>query len=225
MKISPIPLIILASFFTTLPGCQETEGEPLVDQHAAAEHHEGHGHPQHKILVTSPVAMDVTLTQQYVCQVHSCRHIDIRALEGGYLQEIKVNEGQSVKQGDLIFNILPILYQAKLDADMAEAQLAQVEYDNTKKLVDQNIVSVQELKLAQAKLSKAQAKVKLAKAEVDFANIKAPFDGIIDRLHEQQGSLIEEGAVLTTLSDNSVMWVYFNVPEALACRKKLYQLL
>ncbi len=41
----------------------------------------------------------------------------------------------------------------------------------------------------------------------------APFDGIVDRLLEQQGSLVKEGDNLTTLSDNSVMWVYFNVPE------------
>ena len=48
---------------------------------------------------------------------------------------------------------------------------------------------------------------------MDFATVKAPFDGIVDRLHHQQGSLVEEGEILTTLSDNSVMWVYFNVPE------------
>src|SRR4029077_17127884 len=45
------------------------------------------------------------------------------------------------------------------------------------------------------------------------ATVKAPFDGIVDGLHHQQGSLIQEGEILTTLSDNSVMWVYFNVPE------------
>jgi membrane fusion protein (multidrug efflux system) len=44
--------------------------------------------------------------------------------------------------------------------------------------------------------------------------VKAQYDGIIDRLYQQKGSLIKEGEVLTTLSDNSVMWVYFNVPEA-----------
>lgn len=188
--------------------------EHLSPEHAEAEHGEGGHHPKHKIIATSPVAKDVTLTQQYVCQIHSRRHIDIRALEGGYLQAINVNEGQTVRQGDVIFNILPTLYQAKRDADVAEAQLAQVEYDNTLKLVQQNIISEQELKLAQAKLNKALAQVNLAQAEVDFANIKAPFAGIVDRLHEQEGSLIEEGAILTTLSDNSVMWVYFNVPEA-----------
>lgn len=54
----------------------------------------------------------------------------------------------------------------------------------------------------------------MARAELNFTDVKAPFDGIVDRLHEQQGSLVEEGAILTTLSDNSLMWVYFNVPEA-----------
>ena len=76
------------------------------------------------------------------------------------------------------------------------------------------MVSQNEVALYQAKLAKAQAKAKLAEAELNFTMVRAPFDGIVDRLHEQQGSLIKEGDILTTLSDNSVMWVYFNVPEA-----------
>ncbi|MFO0922812.1 MAG: efflux RND transporter periplasmic adaptor subunit [Pirellulales bacterium] len=81
-------------------------------------------------------------------------------------------------------------------------------------MFDQRVVSEQEVALAQAKLAKAEAQVKLAQAELNFTNIRAPFHGIIDRLHSQQGSLVSEGDVLTTLSDNSVMWAYFNVPEA-----------
>ena len=177
------------------------------------EEEEAH-HEQHKIVVTSPKAKDVIITQQYVCQIHSQRHIKVRALENGYLEEIPVKEGQAVKKGDVMFKIVPILYKAKLDAEMAEAKLAQLEFNNTKKLSEQKVVSQNEVALFEAKLAKAQAKAKLAEAELNFTNVKAPFDGIIDRLHEQQGSLIKEGDILTTLSDNSVMWVYFNVPEA-----------
>lgn len=68
--------------------------------------------------------------------------------------------------------------------------------------------------LAKAKLARAQAELQLAEAELEFTEVRAPFDGIIDRFERQQGSLIDEGEVLTTLSDNSLMWVYFNVPEA-----------
>jgi len=173
-----------------------------------------HHHEAHKILATSPQVKPITLTQQYVCQIHSQRHIKVRALEMGYLEAIPVKEGQQVKEGDLLFKVRPILYQSKLDAETAEAQLAQLEYNFTKKLFDDKVVSQNEVALLEAKLAKAQAKVKLAAAELDFATVKAPFDGIVDRLQLQQGSLVQEGEVLTTLSDNSVMWVYFNVPEA-----------
>lgn len=227
MKLSAISTVLLTLVALAVPAIQKF-AEHSVDgaqkdqhgaQHASAEHgDEGHSegghHPQHTIVVTSPVVKDVVSTEQYVCQIHSRRHIEVRALEGGYLQEIPVREGQTVKQGDLMFKILPVLYKARFDSDVAEVQLSQVEYDNTKRLVDQKIVSVQELKLAAARLAKAQAKVELAKAELDFTDVKAPFDGIVDRQLNQQGSLIEEGDILTTLSDNSVMWVYFNVPEA-----------
>lgn len=171
-------------------------------------------HEHQKIVATSPKVMDVTITQPYVCQIHSQRHIEVRALENGYLQEILIKEGQAVKKGDLIFKILPTLYQARLDAEVAEAQLAELETNYSRTLANQRVVSQREVSLNQAKLAKAKAKVELAKAELNFTNVIAPFDGIVDRLHEQLGSLIEEGDILTTLSDNSVMWVYFNVPEA-----------
>jgi membrane fusion protein, multidrug efflux system len=161
--------------------------------------------------------MDVIITQQYVCQIHSQRHINVRAFDNGYLEQISVREGQAVKKGDLMFKIVPILYQAKYEAEKAEAQLAERELNNTRQLFENKggaVVSKNEVLLFEAKLAKAQAKVKEAEAELNFTNVTAPFDGIVDRLHEQLGSLIKEGDILTTLSDNSVMWVYFNVPEA-----------
>jgi membrane fusion protein (multidrug efflux system) len=181
--------------------------------HKKEEDSEAH-HDEHKVVVTRPLAKDVILTQQYVCQIHSQRHIDICALESGYLKEIAVKEGQAVKKDDVMFKILPVLYKAKADAEVAKAQLAQLKFDYTKKLADDKVVSQNEVQLLKAELAEANAKANLAKAELDFADVKAPFDGIVDRQHEQLGSFIKEGDVLTTLSDNRVMWVYFNVPEA-----------
>jgi membrane fusion protein (multidrug efflux system) len=184
--------------------------ESFFQKHEEQPHQE-----QQRIVVTSPEAKDVIITQQYVCQIHSRRHINVCALENGYLQEISVREGQAVKKGDLMFKIVPVLYKAKLDAENAEARLAELEYNNTKKLFEEKaVVSRNEVLLFKAKFDRAQAKADLAKAEFNFTNVTAPFDGIVDRLHEQLGSLIKEGDILTTLSDNSLMWVYFNVPEA-----------
>ncbi len=175
-------------------------------------------HHDHHIVLTSPKATDVLVTQKYVCQIHSQAHINVRAFVTGYLEKISVKEGQAVKKGDLMFKIVPILYQAKLDAENAEARLAQLEWKNTKKLNEtkvggQSVVSDNEVLLLGAERDRARAKADLAQAEMDFTNVTAPFDGIVDRQHEQLGSLIKEGDILTTLSDNSLMWVYFNVPE------------
>jgi membrane fusion protein (multidrug efflux system) len=156
----------------------------------------------------------VTVTQQYVGQIHSRRNIEVRPLQEGYLEAINVREGQAVKAGDLLFAVVPLLYKARLAAEQAKLQSAQLQYDNTAKLAQQKIVSEQEVALKLAELNEAKARLNLAEAELAFTQIKAPFDGIIDRFQHQQGSLVKKEDVLTTLSDNSVMWVYFNVPEA-----------
>jgi membrane fusion protein (multidrug efflux system) len=200
MKISRIPAIILALITLSLPACH-TDKDPSE-------------HGDQKIVVTSPKAKDVIITQPYVCQIHSRQHINVRAMQSGYLQEILVKEGQVVEKDQLMFRIIPTLYKARLDAELAEAKLADLELQNTERLAKQNIVSPNEVALYRAKLARAQAKLKLAEAEYKFTEVKAPFAGIIDRLQEQLGSLIKERDILTTLSDNSLMWVYYNVPEA-----------
>lgn len=167
-----------------------------------------------RFMVTSPVKMDTVITDEFVCQIHSINNIEMRALEKGYLQDIYVDEGQFVKKGQPMFQIMPLMYEAELQKAEAEANFAEVEYKNTKALADSNIVSENELSLAKAKLDKAKAELKIAEVHLGFTSIKAPFDGIMDRLHVRKGSLIDEGELLTTLSDNSQMWVYFNVPEA-----------
>lgn len=216
-----ISAVILATYCLFLPGCEQAQGyfdnkqaESEAAQSEEAQSEGAESEEGHKIVVTSPFRTDVISTQPYVCQIHSCRHIEVRALEGGYLEEVNILEGQPVQEGDLMFKILPVLYKARMDTEAAEVQQAQIEFNNTKALVEQNVVSDQVLARVTAKLASAQAKLELAQAELSFTDVKAPFTGIVDRQLHQQGSLIEEGDILSTLSDNETMWVYFNVPEA-----------
>jgi membrane fusion protein (multidrug efflux system) len=167
-----------------------------------------------KFLVTSPLKKDTTVVRNYVCQIRAIQHIELRALEKGYLQEIYVDEGQYVKKGQLMFKIMPLIYNAELQKAQAEAKFAEIEYQNTKKLADSNVVSPGELALSKAKFDKANAELSLAQTHLLFTEIRAPFDGIMDHFQVRLGSLVNEGDLLTTLSDNSKMWVYFNVPEA-----------
>lgn len=176
----------------------------------------------YKYLLTSPIKKDTTILRPYVCQIRSIQHIELRALEGGYLQKIFVDEGKFVKQGQLMFQIMPMLYNAELQKAQAEAKFAEIEFLNTKQLADSNVVSINELALAKAKLDKAKAELSLAQVRLGFTEIRAPFDGILDRFQVRVGSLLNEGDLLTTLSDNREMWVYFNVPEAEYLNYKLH---
>ncbi|GGZ23737.1 hemolysin D [Echinicola pacifica] len=181
---------------------------------SCTSHGEEHKEEHASLPVTTPMIKDTTLVDEYVCQIHSISHIELRAQERGYLEDIYVDEGQFVKKGQLLFRIMPKLYEAELQKAKAEASFAEIEYQNTKTLADQNVVAPNELAMAKAKLEKANAEVALADAHLQFTQIRAPFDGIIDRFHVRLGSLLDEGELLTSLSDNSKMWVYYNVPEA-----------
>lgn len=181
---------------------------------SACRHDEHEKHEDTKFVVTSPVVRDTVIYREYVCQIGAIQHIEIRALERGYLEHVYVDEGQVVKKGQMMFQIMPMIYEAEMQKAKAEVDFAQIEYLNTKNLADSSIVSPNELALANARLNKAKAEFSLAQAHFDFTRIRAPFNGIMDRFHVRLGSLVDEGELLTTLSDNSKMWVYFNVPEA-----------
>lgn len=166
------------------------------------------------VVLTTPRVMAVPTTQAYVCRMQSRRHIEIRALNEGYLEEIPVQEGQAVRAGDRLYDLYPVLYRTKLEAEKAELRLAEINLQNTETLAGRGFVSAPELARAKAERDRAKAKLDRATAELGFTRIVAPFDGIVGRQLMQQGSLIEVGDTLTTMSDNAVMWVYFNVPEA-----------
>lgn len=199
MKMTSVLALGAAAIALSLPACDK----PKEAEHIA-----------HTIVLTTPVAQNVVIAQQYVCQIRSRRHIDVQAMQNGYLEEITVQEGQAVKKGEVLFKVIPTFYQAKLAAEIAEVRLAEIEYLNTQRLHERKVVSEQEVLLFEAKLARAEARRKLAEADLYFSSVRAPFDGIIDRQQRQQGSEVKEGDILTTLSDNEVMWVYFNVPEA-----------
>jgi len=163
--------------------------------------------------VTSPIKVDTSFTKSYVSQIKSVRNIELRAQEKGYLQNIYVDEGQFVKAGQLLFKIMPKIYEAELLKAQAEARGAEIELQNAKMLADKNVVSKNEQSMAQAKLEQAKAEVSLAKLHLSFTEIRAPFDGTIDRIPLKLGSLVDEGELMTSLSDNTQMFAYFNVSE------------
>lgn len=166
--------------------------------------------------VSKPYVEDLTLNDEYVCQIRAIQHIEIRSLEKGYLQNVLIDEGQTVHKGQLLFQIKPTVYQADVQKSEAEVELSKIELENNQALVEKDIISTTEAAMSAAKLAKVKAELELAKTHLGFTEIRAPFDGLIGRFNDVRlGSLLEENELLTTLSDTHRLWVYFNVPEAI----------
>jgi RND family efflux transporter MFP subunit len=180
-----------------------------------------------KFPVISPLVVDTTYTSEYVAEIQSLQNVEIRAKIKGYVEKIYVDEGKPVKAGQTLFSISNkefnqelLKAKAMLKTAIAEAKTAELELQNVKKLSDKNIVSKTELEKAQANLDAANARIDEAKANeananinLSFTEIKAPYDGTINRIPFKTGSLIDEGTLMTTLSNNKEVYAYFNVSE------------
>ncbi|MCD5969229.1 efflux RND transporter periplasmic adaptor subunit [Riemerella anatipestifer] len=163
--------------------------------------------------ITQPLKMDTNISKDFVAQIQSQKNIEVRAQGKGFLDKIYVDEGQYVKAGQVLFRIMPQVYEAEFMKTRAEVEQARIEYQNASILAGNNIVSKNEKALAKAKLDAASAEMRMAQLHLSFTTIRAPFSGVINRIPLKLGSLIEEGDLLTSLSDNTNVYAYFNVSE------------
>jgi len=191
------------------------------------------GETQHKVQerpfipVTQVVAKDTVVDREYVSDINAYRKTEIRARIQGYLEHIYVDEGQEVKEGQLLFRINADEYntqlreeKATLSSAVAEARSAQLQLEQVKLLVDKNVISNTELEVAKAKreafnakVEEARSRVASAELKVQFTSVRSPFAGTIDRIPFKLGSLIDEGSLLTTVSDTRFIYAYYNVSE------------
>jgi membrane fusion protein (multidrug efflux system) len=177
--------------------------------------------------VITPFVADTSVNEEYVAEIQAMQNVELRSRVKGYLDKISVDEGQQVKAGQVLFSISSQEYRedlakakAELSSAMADVKTAELDVQNTRLLVDRNVVSRTELEMAQAKLDALKAKVEEARANessaalnLSYTTIKAPFDGIVNRIPNKVGSLIDEGTLLTSISNDKEMLAYFNVSE------------
>jgi membrane fusion protein (multidrug efflux system) len=170
---------------------------------------------------------DQRLYHEHVADIQAERNVEVRAKVRGFLDHIFVDEGKFVKKGQPLFRINPSEYQnqlasAKAAETSAEAEVAsaKVQLERVQLLVSKNIIAKTETDLAMANLRTAQSHVAEARARqatarlnLGYTLVRAPFDGIINRIPLKVGSLIEDTTLLTTVSDLSQVLVYFEVPE------------
>lgn len=178
-------------------------------------------------LVTKAIATDTVTYTDYVANIQSLQNVEIRARLKGYLEKIYVDEGQTVSKDQLLFSINSKEYNDELamakganKSAIAEVNEATLEVKNLNKLADKKIISQTEVELAKnkleakkAKCEETQAQISYAKLKVNNTQIRAPFAGIINRIPNKIGSLIDDGTLLTSISENKEVFAYFNVSE------------
>lgn len=177
--------------------------------------------------VASPQIRDVVIDREYVADVRAARYAEVRSRFRGTLESVEVDEGETVEAGRTLFTIgarvrqeeLAVARAARAGAK-AELEAAKLELQNTQLLADKNVVSAAELararskvKVLEARLAQAKAAAERAAVEVDRARIRAPFDGVIDRIPRKEGSAIAEDELLTTITDAREVFAYFAITE------------
>lgn len=179
------------------------------------------------LTVFQPIQVDTVFTREYVAEIHSRQNVEIRTHVRGFIDKIHVDEGMPVVQGQVLFtlggrefreNLLKA--NANYKSILADLKVAEVELKNTRTLAERKIVSASELDMAtarkealEAKLEEARAAISIAELNLSFTQVKAPFTGVINRIPNKVGSLVDEGTLLTTISNNDEVFAYFNVSE------------
>jgi RND family efflux transporter MFP subunit len=177
--------------------------------------------------VVTPLVKDTVYTREYVAEIKAFQNVEIRARVSGFIETTLADEGETVRKGQVLFTFNNKQFQhdlqkakAAVKSALAELNSAEIELQGSKKLLDRNIISKPEYDLAivkveslNAKLEEAQSDEARANLNLSFTQIEAPFDGVINRIPNKAGSLVEEGTLLTTISNNREMFAYFNVSE------------
>ena len=168
--------------------------------------------------------------QQYLpASIEGTQNIEIRPRIEGFIEKIYVDEGQTVRKGDMLFRLeVESLNQeakaAKSSIDVAKAQVsvAQVEVDRLVPLVEKNIISIVQLETARANLASAESELLRATSSykgiqnnVNYQNITSPVSGVVGKINFRQGSLVGRGELLplTTVSDIRNVYAYFSMNE------------
>jgi membrane fusion protein (multidrug efflux system) len=204
-----IPIIIL--FFGSCSQSEAARGKEAVSKYP----------------VVQPALVDTVFTKEYIADIHSIQNVEIRTHVKGFIEKIHVDEGKPVRKGQILFTLGSREFRENLlkananyKSLIAELRVAEVELKNTRTLAEKNIVSNSELEMAQArkeaieaKIEEARAAISIAQLNLSFTEVKAPFDGVINRIPFKTGSLVSEGDLVTTISNNNEVFAYFNVSE------------
>ncbi|AOW21086.1 efflux RND transporter periplasmic adaptor subunit [Urechidicola croceus] len=158
----------------------------------------------------------VTGYESYPTNIEGIINSDIRAKATGYIQKVLVDEGQKVRKGQTLFKLETQSLNQDAGAAKARINVAQVEVDKLKPLVEKNIISPVQLETAKANLAQAKANYSSIAANIGYATVKSPVDGYVGAIAFREGSLVSpnDTTPLTTISDIDEVYAFFSMNES-----------
>ena len=172
---------------------------------------------------------DRTLTTGYSAAISGVQTVEIRPQVSGMITDILIEEGESVRKGQVLFVIDQTPYKAAYEIAVAnvksaEAALstAQLIYESNKNLYEQDVVSEFDLMTAQNDLTDAEARLTLCKAEevnasnnLSYTEVRSPVNGVASMIPYRVGALVSSNIAqpLVTVSDDSSVYAYFSMAE------------
>ena len=163
----------------------------------------------------------------YPATIKGVQDVQISPKVSGFITQINVKEGQTVSAGQVLFVIDNVTYQAQVrlaqaavNTAKASCNTAKLSYENSQKLFENKVIGEFELQSAtnqyesaKAGLAQAEASLASAKETLSFCYVKSPAAGVVGTLPYKVGTLVSAQNVLTTVSNNSQMEVYFSLTE------------
>lgn len=185
------------------------------------------GVEKYKVLALEKTS--ATLITSYPASLEGVKDIDIRPKIDGYIDEVLVDEGQEVSEGQLLFRIFNPQYsqdmkglKAAVETAKSAVEAAELQVTKTKPLVEKGIISAFELQNVEialearkSDLANAEARYSNAVTNVGYTQIKSPVNGVVGTLPFRLGSYVNSATSqpLTQVSDISVIHAYFSIGE------------
>ena len=174
-------------------------------------------------------ATDLTVSEVYPASIEGRQDIAIFPQVSGTISRVCVKEGQRVRKGQSLFVIDQVPFkaalqmaQANVEAAQAGVATAQLVYDSRVKLFDEKVISEfdmltskNQLLTAKAGLAQAEAQLVTAENNMTYTQVLSPVDGVVGTIPFRAGALVSPALPqpLTTVSDNSQMYVYYSISE------------
>lgn len=207
-------IVILSAFTAVLTACGDKH--PATDEERTYQ-------------VFTVASTEIDITEFYSATIEGCQDVEIYPQVSGTISELKIREGEKVKQGQSLFVIDQVPYQAALrtataNVHVAEAQVetAQLDYNSKRILFDEKVISKYDLSTAKNALAIAEANLEQAKAQeinarnnLSYTEVRSPVNGVVGTFPFRAGALVGPtvSKPLTTVSDTRQMYVYFSMSE------------